>query len=137
MTMKRIVRKYRHQVPLKAGVGGDHGVIATKGYVHVYIKFILMINPEFYPSEIRDNLARDLRLNGSGLSSLATIDRFIKQEGFTRKKCTRVAIEKFTPENLMKSKAFVAWRKTVDPRNLFFVDETGFEDFLESMKSSL
>ena len=61
---------------------------------------------------------------------LATIDRFIKQEGFTRKQCTRIAIERFTPENLMERKALVAWRKTVDPRNLFFVDvdETGFED---------
>ena len=29
----------------------------------------------------------------------------------------------------MKRKAFIAWRKTVDPRNLFFVNETGFEDF--------
>ena len=29
----------------------------------------------------------------------------------------------------LRRKAFIQWRKTVDPRQLFFVDETGFEDF--------
>ena len=128
MTVKRIVHKYRQQESLKAGAGGNYHVTAMKDYVQVYIEFILMVNPELYLSEIRDNLARDLRLNGPDLPSLVTIHRFIKQKGFTRKKCTRVTIERFTPENLMKRKAFIAWRKTVDPRNLFFVDETGFED---------
>ena len=130
MIVKRIVLKYRQQVSLKAGVGGNHHVTTMKDYAQVYIKFMLMINPELYLSEIRDNLARDLRLNGPDMPQLVTIHRFIKQEGFTRKKCTRVAIEKFTPENLMKRKA---WRKTVDPRNLFFVDETGFEDFFNAV----
>ena len=32
----------------------------------------------------------------------------------------------------MKRKAFIAWRKTVDPRNLFFLNETGFEDFFRA-----
>ena len=133
MTVKRIVHKYRQQLSLKAGVGGNHHVTAMKDYVQVYIKFMLMINPKLYLSEIRDSLARDLRLNGPDLPSLVTIHRFIKQEGFTRKKYTRVAIERFTPQNLMKKrKAFIAWRKTVDPRNLFFVDETGFEDFFRA-----
>ena len=133
MTVKRIVHKYRQQVSLKAGVGGNHHVTAMKDYVQVYIKSMLMINPKLYLSEIRDNVARDLRLNGPDLPSLVTIHMFIKQEGFTRKKCTRVAIERFTPENLMKRKAFIAWRKTVDPRNLFFVKETGFEDYFFSL----
>ena len=120
MTMKRIVHKYRQQVSLKAGVGGTHHVTAMKDYVQVYIKFMLMINPKPYLSEISDNSTRDLRLNGPDLPSLVTIHRSIKQEGFTRKKCTRVAIERFTPENIMKRKAFIAWRKTVDPRNFIF-----------------
>ena len=29
----------------------------------------------------------------------------------------------------LRRKAFIQWRKTVDPRQLFSVDETGFEDF--------
>ena len=132
MTVKRIVHKYRQQVSLKAGVGGNHHVTAMKEYAQVYIKFMLMTNPKLCLSEIRNNLARDLRLNGPDLPSLVTIHRFIKQEGFTRKKCTRVTIERFTSENLMKRKAFIAWRKTVDPKNLFFIDETGFEDFFRA-----
>ena len=125
MTVKGIVHKYRQQVSLEAGVGGNHHVTAMKDHAQVYIKFMLMINPKLYLSEIRD------------MPSLVTLHRFIKQEGFTRKKRTRVAIERFTRENLMKRKAFIAWRKTVDPRNLFFVDETGFEDFLEPMADHL
>ena len=58
-----------------------------------------------------------------------TIQQFIAQRGFTRKKCTRVAIERFRPENILRRKALIEWRKTVDPRQLFFVDETGIEDF--------
>ena len=55
MTMKRIVHKYRQQVSLEAGVGGNHHVTAMKDYVQVYIKFMLMINPKLYLTEIRDN----------------------------------------------------------------------------------
>ena len=85
MTVKRTVRKYRQQVSLEPGVGGNHRVTAMQDYVQVYIKFMLMITPKLYLSEIRDNLARDLRLNGHDLPSLATIYRFIKQERFTKR----------------------------------------------------
>ena len=63
------------------------------------------------------------------MPSIMTIQWFIAQRWFTRKKCTRVAIEQFKPENILRRKAFIEWRKTVDPRQLFFVDETGVEDF--------
>ena len=86
MTVKRIVHKYWQQVSLKAGVGGNHHVIVMKEYVQVYIKFMLMINPKLYLSEIRDNLARDLRLNGPDLPSLVMIHRFIKQKGLYDRK---------------------------------------------------
>ena len=64
ITVNRIVHKYRQQVSFKAGVGGNHHVTAMKDYVQVDIKFMLMINSMLYLSETRDNLARDLRLNG-------------------------------------------------------------------------
>ena len=56
---------------LKAGVGGNHRVTAMKDYVQVYIKFMLMINPKLYLSEIMENLARDLRLNDNDLPSIS------------------------------------------------------------------
>ena len=70
-----------------------------------------MIDPTFYLREIRDYLERDLGLNGPDLPSIMTIQRFIAQQGFRRKKCTRVAIEQFKPENILKRKAFIEWRK--------------------------
>ena len=130
MTVRRILAKYRQQVTLKAGVGGNNSSTVMKDYVQLYIEFLLMIDPMLYLSKIRDFLERDLGLNSPDLPSVMTIQGFIAQRGFTRKKCTRsVAIERFRPENILKRKAFTEWRKTVDPRQLFFVDETGFEDF--------
>ena len=60
-----------------------------KDYVQLlYIEFLLMIDPKLYLSEIRDYLERDLGLKGPDLPSTMTIQRFIAQRGFTRKKCT-------------------------------------------------
>ena len=129
MTVRRILAKHRQQVTLKAGVGGNNRSTVMKDYVQLYIEFLLMIDPKLYLSKIRDYPERDLRLNVPDLPSIMTIQRFIAQRGFTRKKCTRVAIKRVRPENVLRKKAFTEWRKTVDSRQLFFVDETGFEDF--------
>ena len=129
MTVRRILAKYRQQVMLKAGVGGNNRSTVMKDYVQLYIEFLRMIDPKLYLIEIRDYLERDLGPNGPDLPSVMTIQRFITQRGFTRKKFTRDVIERFRPENILRSKAFIEWTKTVDPRQLFFLNETGFEDF--------
>ena len=46
-----------------------------------------------------------------------------------RKKCKKVASERFTPENIARQRAFIQWRSSVDPRKFFVVDETRIEDF--------
>ena len=119
MTVRRILAKYRQQVTLKAGVGGNNRSTVVKDYVQLYKGFVLMIDPKLYLSEIRDYLERDLGLNGPDLPSIMTIQRSIAQRGFTRKKCTRVATERFKPENILRRKAFIEWRKAEDPRQLF------------------
>ena len=90
-----------------------------------------MIDPKLYLSEIREYLETDLGLNGSDLPSIMTIQRFIAQRGFTRKKkCARVAVERVRPENILRRKAFIEWRKMVDPKQLFFVDKKGLKILL-------
>ena len=49
----------------------------------------------------------------------------------------KFAIEGFRPENILRRKALIEWRKTVHPKQLFFVDETGFEDFARRYGRSL
>ena len=66
-----------------------------KDYVQLYIEFLLMIDPKIYLSEIRDYRERDLGLNGTDLPSIMTIQRFIAQRGFTRKKCTKTRGKSF------------------------------------------
>ena len=90
---------------------------------------MLVINPKLYLGEIRDNLCDHLGLRPHEIPSLASIHEFLKKEGFTRKKCTKVALERFSATNMMRTRAFTEWRRTVDPRKLFFVDETGFSKF--------
>ena len=99
---------------LKAGVGGNNRSTVMKDYIQLYIEFLLMIDPKLYLSEIRDHLERDLGLNGPDLPSVMTM--FISQRGFTRMKCTTVAMERIRSEIIPRRKAFIEWRKTVDPR---------------------
>ena len=72
MTVRRILAKYRQQVTLKTGVGGNNRSTVMKDYVQLCIEFLLMIGPKFYLSEIRDYLERDLGLNGPDLPSIMT-----------------------------------------------------------------
>ena len=59
MTVRRILAKYRQQVTLKAGVGGNNRSTVMKDYVQMYIEFLQVIKPKLYLSEMRDYLERD------------------------------------------------------------------------------
>ena len=125
-TMERIVARYRKQLSLKARKGGNHTRRVMKDYVQLCIEFMLAVNPKLYLSEIRDNLHQHLGLNGRDLPSITAIHDFLKLQRFTRKKCTKIALERFSQANMLRRQAFISWRQTIDPRKLFFVDETGF-----------
>ena len=60
---------------------------------------------------------------------MTTIHDFLKLQRFTRKKFTKIALERFSQANMLRRQAFISWRQTIDPRKLFSVDETGFFDF--------
>ena len=70
-----------------------------------------MIDLKLYLSEIRDYLERDLGANGPDLLSIMTIQQFIAQQGFRRKKGTRVAIEQFRAENILRRKSSLSGEK--------------------------
>ena len=125
-TVGRIVARYRQQASSKARKGGNDTRRVMKDYVQLYIEFMLAINPKLYLSEIRDNLRHHLGLNGRDLPSITAIHDFLTLQRFTRKKCSKIALERFSQANMLRRQAFISWRQTIDPRKLFFVDQTGF-----------
>ena len=46
-----------------------------------------------------------------------------------RKKCKKVALERFAPDNIARRRAFIQWHSSVDPRKIFVVHEIRIEDF--------
>ena len=76
-----------------------------------------------YLGALRD----DLKLPPRELPSLPTICRTLLDLDLIRHKASQVPSERFSPENIARRAAFVNWRRTVDPRKLYFVDETAIE----------
>ena len=101
-----------------------------KDFVQLYTELLVIVDPTIYLTEIQERLASDLGLQNDEVPSTATISRIFLSQNITRKKCKKVALERFTPENIAHRRAFIQWRSSVDPRIIFVVDETGIEDFV-------
>ena len=80
-----------------------------------------------YLSEIQTALRDDLNLSPREIPSLPTICRTLLDIDLTRHKASKVPSERFSPENIARRAAFVNWRRNVDPRKLYFVDETAIQ----------
>ena len=101
-----------------------------KDFVQLYIELLVVVDPTIYLTEIQERLASDLGLQNDEVPSTATTSRFLLSQNIMRKKCKKVALERFTPENIARQRAFIQWRSSFDPRKFFVVDETGIEDFV-------
>ena len=128
-TAWRIVRKYQQQLNCHAAVGGHFQKEVMKDFVQIYIKLLVVVDPTICLTEIQERLASDLGLQNDEVPSTATISRFPLSQNIMRKKCKKVALERFTPENIARRRAFIQWGSSIDPRKIFVVDETGIEDF--------
>ena len=100
-----------------------------KDYVQLYIELLVVMDPTIYLSEIQERLRLGLGLQNHEVPYISAISKFLSSQDLTRKRCKHVAIERFTPENMARRRAFCHWRSSVDPRNIYVIDETGFEDF--------
>ena len=84
-------------------------------------------DPFMYLSEIQKALRDDLNLAAAKIPSIPTICRTLISWDLTRHKAAKVSLERFTAENRARRTAFVEWRRTVDPRKLYFVDATAIQ----------
>ena len=128
-TAWRIVRKYQEQLNCHAVVRGNFQKEVIKDSVQLYMELLVVMDPTIYLNEIQERLASGMGLQNDELPSIATISRFPLSQNITRKKCKKVALKRFTPENIVRRRAFIQWRSSVDQRKIFVVDETRIEDF--------
>ena len=117
-TAWRIVRKYQQQLNCHAAVGRHFQKDVMKDFVQLYIELLVVVDPTIYLTGIQERLASDLGLQNDEVPRTATISRFLLTQNITRKKCKRVALERFTPENIARRRAFLQWRYSVDPRKI-------------------
>ena len=108
---------------------GDRGKPPKKmdNWKTAYMAIIVTVYPFIYLEEIQRVMVNDLNLQANEIPSLSVICRTLKELDLTRHEATKVATERFTPLNMARRQAFFRWRMTVDPRRVFFLDETAFQ----------
>ena len=92
-----------------------------------YLEALVTHDPFMYLCEMQAALRDDLNLPPAEVPSLPTICRTLLNLDLTRHRASKVPLERFTPENNARRRAFVNWRRTVDPRKLYFADETAIQ----------
>ena len=105
---------------------GDRGSPPTmmQPWKVAYLEALVTQDAFVYWSEIQTALRDDLNLPPREIPSIPTICRTLLNLDLTRHKASKVPSERFSPENIARRAAFVNWRRTVDPRKLYFVDKT-------------
>ena len=68
----------------------------------------------------------DLQLTQAEVPSLSTICKCLQNLNITRKKIIKVPMERFTVDNIQRRKLFIEWRNSVNPADVYFIDETRF-----------
>ena len=104
-TAWRIIRKYQQQLNCHAAVGGHFQKEVMKDYVQLYIELLVVVDPTIYLTGIQERLASDLGLQNDEVPRTVTTSRFLLSQNITRKKCKKVALERFTPENIARRRA--------------------------------
>lgn len=123
---RRIVNKFLTIGLFDPGNRGSPPTIMQPWKV-AYLEALVTHDPFLYLSEIQTAIRDDLNLPPAEIPSVPTICRTLPSLDLTRHKASKVPLERFTPENIARRTAFVNWRRTVDPRKLYFADETAIQ----------
>lgn len=96
-------------------------------WMRAYMEAVIRIYPTAYLREVRELLAKEFQLQHHEVPSLSSIVRLFRELRITRKKCIYVARERMSPHNQRCRQLFIQWRRAVDPRRVYFFDETHFD----------
>ncbi|KXJ24533.1 hypothetical protein AC249_AIPGENE9625 [Exaiptasia diaphana] len=124
--VKKIVQKFQNTGLCEPG---NRGKPAGKmdAWKRAYVEGLVTLDPFLYIEEIQEALRNDLNLQNHEVPSCSVICRTLQELDLTRHKVTKVAEERFTQLNMARRQAFIRWRATIDPRRMFFLDETAFQ----------
>jgi hypothetical protein len=103
-------------------------------WLETYVEAILVLYPTMYIREVQQLVSDDLGLTPQDTPSCSWIRKLLRKSHITRKKCTFVAIERFTPYIQLQRQNFFQWRQTVDPRQVYFFDESSFSSETDQRK---
>ncbi|XP_028516682.1 uncharacterized protein LOC110245097 [Exaiptasia diaphana] len=84
-------------------------------------------NGQYFEWSVGDPIHVEIKNQAGEIPSLSVICRKLKELDLTRHEATKVATERFTPLNMAQRQAFFRWRMTIDPRRIYFLDETAFQ----------
>lgn len=96
-------------------------------WMKIYLEILVTVYPFMHLTEMQRLMRTELNLQPHEVPSITLICRTLNDLDLKRHKATKVALERFTPLNMDRRRAFFQWRSMVDPRRVYFVDETGFE----------
>ena len=107
---------------------GDRGSPPTimQPWKVAYLEALITHDPFISLSEMKTALRDDLNLPPGEVPSIPTICRTLLSLDFTRHNF-QGTFRKIYSENSVRRSAFVNWRKTVDPRKIYFVHETAVQ----------
>ena len=91
-------------------------------WLEMYIEAIIVLFPTLYIREVHQMLG----LAPNNVPSCSCIRKLLARNNISRKKCTVVAAQRFIPFIQRNRQLFFEWRRTVDPRAVYFFDESSF-----------
>eukprot|EP00058_Branchiostoma_floridae_P025042 XP_002610532.1 hypothetical protein BRAFLDRAFT_65699 [Branchiostoma floridae] len=124
--VRSVVSRFVQTGDLEHRQGHGDGGRRSPEYVRVYLEALVTVNPTLYIRELRQLLKDDLILQDAETPSESTICRWLAEDRLTLKRAARVPMERYTVVNIERRRAFVTWRRHVNPEDVYFADETGF-----------
>ena len=125
-TAKSVTLKFLNTGSFEPGNRGSPSTMMDPWKV-AYLESLVCHDPSMYLSEMQQALRDDLQLELFEVPSIPTICKTLQDLDLTRHKASKVPLERFTEVNIATRTPFVKWRRTVDPRRLYFVDETAVQ----------
>ncbi|KAI8518766.1 hypothetical protein Bbelb_020230 [Branchiostoma belcheri] len=125
--VRAVVSRFVQTGELEHRQGHGNGGQRVPEHVRIYLETLVTVNPTLYIREIRQLLQDDLALPDQDTPCEASICRWLAEDRLTLKVAARIPMERFTQVNMQRRQAFVAWRRHINPEQIYFTDETGFD----------
>ena len=126
--VSKYVRLFEERATLSPLLSSNTRPKKIHWWMEAYLEALVRIYPTLYFRELKQFLADDFNLAPHDVPSISAVKNLFQRLGITRKKSIHVASERFSPYNLNCRRLFFQWRRSIDPRRVYFFDETCFNN---------